>query len=57
MDSPLGFRFPPELKTKFLQKSVKHGGPSTVVRTLVEAYVDDRITIAPKAPTEQDLLK
>lgn len=46
-----------ETKRKFLQKCIKHGGQSEVVRILLDAYVDDRITISPKQPTDKELLK
>ncbi len=32
---------------KFVKKSLKHGGISVMLRELVEAFVDDRVTISP----------
>ncbi len=45
---PLSVRLPPDIKKQFLNKCVKHGGQSEVLRILVTAYVENRLTVQPK---------
>ncbi len=54
---PFSFRLSDDLRQQFINKSQKHGGQSAVIRTLIHAYVEDRITITPAQPTEKELLK
>ena len=46
--NPLGVRLSPDIKAEFLKKCLKHGGQSEVLRVLVTAYVEDRLTVKPK---------
>ena len=48
LSKPIGVRLKADIKEKFFRKSFTHGGPSEVLRILVLAYVEDRLTIKPK---------
>jgi hypothetical protein len=39
----LAVRLPPDLRRAFISKAIPHGGPSSLLRLLIEAYVDGRI--------------
>lgn len=41
------FRVPIELRKEFHNKAEKYGRPSDVLREIVEAFVEDRLTIQP----------
>jgi hypothetical protein len=43
----LAVRVSVSLHRKFAKKALPHGGMSAVLRELVEAFVDDRVTISP----------
>ena len=40
-------RIPTELRTTFFEKAQEFGGGSEVLRELVVAFVEDRVTITP----------
>lgn len=42
-------------RTKFHTKAQKHGNPSEVLREIVEAFNDDRLTIQPPATRKESL--
>lgn len=41
-----------EMKTAFTEKANRFGGPSDVLRELVSAFVEDRLTINPPKDKE-----
>lgn len=57
LSPPLGVRVSESVKQAFIKQSNKHGGQSEVLRILIEAYIDGRITIAPKQTNFEEILK
>jgi len=51
----LHFRVLPETHKKFHVKAKKFGQPSDVLRELVEAFNDDRLTIQPPVTRKESL--
>ncbi len=43
----LSVRLPDKTRTKFHAKAKKFGTPSEVLRELVDAFIEDRVTIQP----------
>jgi hypothetical protein len=43
----LSVRLPDRMRTKFHAKAKKFGKPSEVLRELIDAFVEDRVTIQP----------
>ena len=50
----LTVRVSPELRTEFNKRAYRFGKPADVLRQLIEAFVDDRLTIHPD-PTKESL--
>lgn len=50
---PLGARVSEEVRVKFLQKSAKYGGASAVIRELIHAFVENRLTVKPAKPPKE----
>lgn len=48
--SHMGVRLSADMKRQFLQKAAKYGGQSEVLRELIHAFIENRITIAPPEP-------
>jgi hypothetical protein len=49
----IGIRLAPDLRRAFINKAAPHGGTSEVLRELIQAYVENRITgIIPKPSKE-----
>ena len=44
----LNVRVTPKIKTAFIKRSARYCGTSAVLRDLIEAFVNNRITINPK---------
>jgi len=45
-------RLKPKAKTAFMRKASRYGGASEVLRELVEAFLDDRLSIQPDPKKE-----
>lgn len=48
-------RITPKARTKFHKKAERYGKPSDVLREIVEAFNDDRITIHPPVNPKENL--
>jgi len=46
-DKQLVVRVTPAVRSSFVKSSQKHGGTSAVLRELVEAFTQDRVSITP----------
>ena len=44
----LSVRLTVSTRTKFLAKARQHGRPSAVLREIIAAFVEDRLTITPR---------
>ena len=51
----LSIRLSPELHKKFHKKAEKYGVPSDVLREIVEAFIQDRLTIQPPVNVKESL--
>jgi hypothetical protein len=51
----LSVRLTPERHTAFYRKADQYGRPSDLLRELVEAFIDDRLTIKPPSTVKKDL--
>ena len=43
----LSTRLAPDIRNKFAAKAAKHGGASYILREMIRAFVENRITIKP----------
>lgn len=43
----VGTRVSEEVSFKFQRRALKHGNPGEVLRELIEAFIENRITISP----------
>lgn len=46
-DRSIAVRLTPDSRSKFINLAAKYGGTSYVLRELVEAFIDNRVEIAP----------
>ena len=51
----LTVRVPPGTRTKFHAKAKRYGSPSDVIRELIEAFLEDRLTINPPVNRKESL--
>ena len=48
----LCLRLKPKVKSAFMRKATRYGGTSVVLRELIDAFLDDRLTIQPDPKKE-----
>ena len=53
--SHLTVRVTDRVRTKFHAKASKYGHPSSVLRELIEAFIEDRLTIQPPVIRKENL--
>lgn len=52
LNSFLATRVSPDMRSDFIKKANRFGGPSDVLRELISAFVEDRLTINPPEDKE-----
>ena len=48
-------RMTPKMRSQFHKKAERYGKPSDVLREVVEAFIDDRLTIKPPVTPKENL--
>lgn len=54
-DSHVTVRVPKEVRRAFIAKAKKHGMPSEVLRDLIHAFTEDRVTVYPPVTSKEPI--